>query len=69
MINMLTLLPGTKLKIVGDRIAEVVENMQDGQWVMVRMLVSPASPSEVGQEELCHSQDILDVVASDASGS
>jgi hypothetical protein len=41
MIDVLAILPGTKLKLVGSRIAEVVENMQDGQWVMVRALDAP----------------------------
>jgi hypothetical protein len=65
MIDVLAILPGTRLRLIGNRIAEVVENMQDGQWVMVRTLAAPDSPSDVGQEELCHSQDILDIVASD----
>jgi hypothetical protein len=64
MIDVLTILPGTKLKLVGNRIAEVVENMQDGQWLMVRTLGAPDTPSEIGQEELCHAQDILGIVHS-----
>jgi hypothetical protein len=31
MINMMTLLPGTKLKLVANRTVEVVENIQDRQ--------------------------------------
>jgi hypothetical protein len=54
MIDVLAILLGTKLKLVGSRIAEVVENMQDGQWLMVRALDAPDAPSEIGQEELCH---------------
>jgi hypothetical protein len=66
MINVLTLKPGTKLKLVGNRIAEVVENMEDGQWVMARTLEAPDDPSQVGEEELCHSQDILSVIESES---
>jgi hypothetical protein len=49
---------------VGNRVAEVVENMEDGQWVMARTLEAPDDPSQVGEEELCHSQDILSVIES-----
>jgi hypothetical protein len=66
MINILTLKPGTRIKLVGNRIAEVVENMEDGQWVMARTVEAPDDPSQVGEEELCHSQDILSLVESGA---
>jgi hypothetical protein len=66
MINILTLKPGTRIKLVGNRIAEIVENMEDGQWVMARTVEAPDDPSQVGEEELCHSQDILSLVESGA---
>jgi hypothetical protein len=66
MINILTLRPGTRIKLVGNRIAEIVENMEDGQWVMARTVEAPDDPSQVGEEELCHSQDILSLVESGA---
>ncbi len=63
MINLVDLPLGTRLLVAGGITAEVIENMEDGQWVQVRYLDVPGDPSAVGTEELCHSQDILEVVA------
>ena len=35
---------GTKLKLADGIVAEVTENMEDGQWLQVRYLESPAAP-------------------------
>jgi hypothetical protein len=62
MINVMNVEPGTRLKLVGGVQAEVVENMQDGMWLMVRYLDVPNDPKAVGTEELAHAQDIVDIV-------
>ena len=36
-INVLTLAPGTRVRLVGDAIAEVVANPQDGVWLLVAL--------------------------------
>ena len=64
MINLVDLADGTRLKLAGGIIAEVIENMGDGQWVQVRYLEVPGKPDDVGAEELCHSQDIVAVLPS-----
>jgi hypothetical protein len=66
MIDLLKLEPGTRIKLIDGRIAEVVENMGDGQWVMARILVACDRPADVGTEELCHSQDIVGLESADA---
>jgi hypothetical protein len=43
-------------------VAEVMENMEDGQWLQVRYLES-ARPAEVGTIELCHAQDIIKILS------
>jgi hypothetical protein len=48
---------GAKLLIAGGLTAEVIENMGDGEWLRVRLL----SGNEVGNEELCHATDVLEV--------
>ena len=57
---------GTSVAVV-DRdagvIAEVIENMNDGEWVQVRYLESPGRPDEVGTVELCHAQDVVKVLS------
>ena len=35
-INVLTLEPGTRVRLVGDAIAEIVANPQDGVWLFLR---------------------------------
>ena len=40
-INVLTLEPGTRVRLVGDAIAEVITNPQDGVWLLLRYLAAP----------------------------
>jgi hypothetical protein len=60
MINLIDLSRGTVVKLVTGDTAEVIENMGDGQWVLVRYL-TPRDPMLIGIEELCHAQDIVEV--------
>jgi hypothetical protein len=56
MLSIQNLEPGTRLKLKDEgKIVEVVENPQDGTWLIVRNL-SPGAP-----EELCHADDILEL--------
>ncbi|MBV9458977.1 MAG: hypothetical protein JO141_15855 [Bradyrhizobium sp.] len=54
---------GARLKLEDGVIAEVIENMEDGQWLQVRYLESPGRPAEVGRTELCHAQDVIKVLS------
>ena len=62
--NVLTLDPGTRLHLVGDAIAEVVANPQDGVWLLLRYLAAPSNPDQVGTEEMVFAEDVLEVIAS-----
>lgn len=62
MIDVGAVAVGTKLKLADGVVAEVTENMQDGQWLQVRYLES-SRPSDVGAVELCHAQDIIKVLS------
>jgi hypothetical protein len=62
MIDVTAIKVGTRLKLEEGVIAEVVENMEDGQWLQVRYLESPGRPGEVGTVELCHAQDVIRVI-------
>jgi hypothetical protein len=62
MIDVMAIGVGARLKLEGGIVAEVVENMADGQWLQVRYLESPGRPDEVGTVELCHAQDVLRVI-------
>ena len=61
-INVLTLEPGTRVRLVGDAIAEVIANPQDGVWLFLRYLVAPSNPDQVGAEEMVFAEDVLEVI-------
>ena len=63
MIDVMAIKVGTRLKLQDGVVAEVVENMEDGQWLQVRYLESPGRPAEVGTSELCHAQDVIKVLS------
>lgn len=63
MIDVMAIKVGTRLKLGDGVIAEVTENMEDGQWLQVRYLESPGRPDEVGTIELCHAQDVITVLS------
>jgi hypothetical protein len=63
MIDVMAIKVGTRLKLQEGVIAEVTENMEDGQWLQVRYLESPGRPADVGTVELCHAQDVIKVLS------
>ncbi|MCP3414913.1 MULTISPECIES: hypothetical protein [Bradyrhizobium] len=63
MIDVMAIKVGTRLKLEAGVVAEVVENMDDGQWLQVRYLECPARPADVGAVELCHAQDVIKVLS------
>ena len=63
MIVVTDITPGMKLRIAGGLIAEVLQNMGDGEWLRVRLLQVPEGGSAaVGSEELCHATDVIESV-------
>lgn len=63
MIDVTAIAAGTKLRLQKGIVAEVTENMEDGQWLQVRFLESPGRPAEVGTVDLCHAQDIVKILS------
>jgi hypothetical protein len=51
-VNLVELATGDKVRMADGAIAEVVENPQDGFWVIVRYLEHPAEPAVVNGEEV-----------------
>ena len=62
MIDLMTLKPGDRLLLQKGIVADVTENMGDGQWVEVRLIEVPEGPADVGAVELCHAQDIVKIL-------
>ncbi|MEN3293930.1 MAG: hypothetical protein V7642_3183 [Burkholderiales bacterium] len=58
-VNLLDLQPGMRVTMVDGAIAEVVENPQDGIWVICRYLSHPTNPKlpEAGMQPV-FAQDI-----------
>lgn len=63
MIDVMTIVAGTRLKLANASVAEVVENMHDGQWLMIRY-VAAQDESIAGEEELVHASDVVGLDAS-----
>jgi hypothetical protein len=61
MIELTGIEPGSRLRIVGDITAEVVDIVND-EWVRVRLVDVPAGGPAAGTEELCHATDIIEIV-------
>jgi len=62
MLDLMTLKPGDRLLLQKGIVADVTENMGDGQWVEVRLIAVPQRPADVGAVELCHAQDIVKIL-------
>jgi hypothetical protein len=60
-VNVLNLIPGQQVKLEGDIIAEVVENMGDGLWIRVKYLSIPGNSSLVGAQEQVFATDVVAV--------
>ena len=63
MIDLLAIKAGARLQLREGIVAEVIENMEDVMWLQVKYLEVPRTPAEVGTIELCHAQDILQVLS------
>lgn len=61
MFEVSSLSAGTRVRIAGDIVAQIVA-VVDGEWVRVRLLEVPADKGEPGAEELCHATDIIEVL-------
>ena len=58
-IDIRTVEPGTRLKLLDDSVVEVTENPADGYWVLGRYLITPGEPSRQGREEMIFWSDIV----------
>ena len=53
---------GARVGLRSGAVAEVTANPEDGGWIFVKFLESPADPSKVGEEELVFCTDVVKVV-------
>ena len=59
MIELSSVAPGNKLRLVGGITAEVLEIVND-EWAKVRLI--EVHNGDPGAEELCHATDIIEVI-------
>ncbi len=58
-MNLFEIRPGMTIETTEGSVAEVIENMEDGQWLLVRYKAAPKHPELVDTEELCHAEVIV----------
>jgi hypothetical protein len=49
---------GDRVRLIGGLIAEIVSPTEDGRWIRVRYVESPADPQLVDTEDLCAEEEI-----------
>jgi hypothetical protein len=51
--------PGTKIRLRGAVVAEVIENPRDGMWIVVRYLETAEGPVDGERIEMAGADDVL----------
>ena len=54
--------PGDTIRTTDGALVEIVTKTEDGRWVLVRYLADPENPSVVGTEDLCHQDELAELV-------
>lgn len=57
--------PGDRVRTSDGALVEVIKETEDGKWILVRYLDDPENPSVVGNSDLCHGDELAEVVGSD----
>ncbi len=58
MLNLMTVQVGQCVRLKSGAICEVLENFGDGIWLQLRVVSHPDKPTEIGDEELVHCEEI-----------
>lgn len=62
MLNLLEIHPGQRVSLKNGAVCEVIENIGDGIWLTLRTLSHPTQPQAVGEEELVHCEEMVDLI-------
>lgn len=62
MINVLTLEPGMRVRLVDGATAEVVSNPRDGIWILLRYLTGPDPSAQSNGEALVFAENIVELL-------
>jgi hypothetical protein len=55
------------VRTIDGAIVEIINETQDGEWILVRYLESADNQKLVGTEDLCHQNELTELVGSDRS--
>lgn len=61
-VDVTTLRPGDRIRTVDGAIAQVLKESEDGEWILVRYVEAPGNGRLVGTEDLCHEDEVEEVV-------
>jgi len=61
-MDIYALKPGDKVRTVDNSVVEVLKESEDGKWVLVRYLECPDDMKLVGTEDLCHEDELKELV-------
>ena len=53
---------GDKVRTADGAVVEILKETEDGKWVLVRYIEDPENPSVIGTEDLCHVDELADLV-------
>jgi hypothetical protein len=62
MINVLTLEPGMRVRLVDGATAEAVSNPRDGVWILLRYLTGPDPSDQSSGEERVFAENIVELL-------
>ena len=66
-MDLWALQPGDRVRTSDGAVVQVLNRTEDGRWVLVRYLEDPENPSAVGTEDLCHEEELSEVIEIDAA--
>ena len=53
---------GNRIRTVDGAVVEVLKETEDRKWILIRYLEDPENPSVVGTEDLCHADELGQLV-------
>ena len=56
-MNLYDLKRGDHARTVDGALVEIVNETEDGQWILVRYLADTEDPALIGTEDLCHESE------------
>jgi len=57
-MDIYSLKSGDKVRTADGALVEILEETEDGKWILIRYLEDPENPSVVGTEDLCHVDEL-----------